>query len=194
VVTVSLSSWLPGGTATVVTCFTYPAQGPTDCELSNYGTYTVDIADDGTAEIDYPVAVVPGKCDETTNCYIVAGDGFGPTANYAGVEISFAGATEPEPEPTEDPEPEPTEDPEPEPTEEPEPEPTEEPEPEPTEEPEPEPTEEPEPEATPEDGDDEESDDDDDGGSSAGIIIAVVAVLAVGGGAALFLRNRNAGS
>ncbi len=105
VVTVTLTSWLPGNTATIVTCFRYPAAGPADCELSNYGQHTAQIGDDGTATYDYPVAVVPGRCDETTPCYIVAGDGFGPDANYASQLVTFAGSSsEPEPvaEPTEE--------------------------------------------------------------------------------------------
>ena len=43
--------------------------------------------------------VVPGRCDHENNCFIVAGDGIGPSANYAGVEVTFAAAPE---EPAED--------------------------------------------------------------------------------------------
>ena len=132
VVTVTLTSWLPGKTATVVTCYVYPAAGPADCELSNYGTHTATIADDGTATLEYPISIVPGRCDHTTPCLVVAGDGFGANANYAAQEFTFAEA---EPEPAEEPEPEPVE----EPAEEPEPEPAPEPEPEPEPTPEPEP-------------------------------------------------------
>ena len=105
VVTVTLTSWLPGNTATTVTCFRFPAVGPADCELSNYGLHIVTIGEDGTATYDYPVAVVPGRCDHTTPCFIVAGDGIGGDANYAAQEITFAAVSEPEPEPTEAPEP-----------------------------------------------------------------------------------------
>ena len=150
VVTVTLTSWLPGNTATVVTCYVYPAAGPADCELSNYGTHIATIADDGTATLEYPISVVPGRCDHTIPCLVVAGDGFGPAANYAAQEFTFAAPEEPQPEPAEEPEPEPAEEPEPEPAEEPEPEPAEEPEPEPAEEPEPAPEPEPEPEPAPE--------------------------------------------
>lgn len=90
-VTVNLSSFLPGATITVVTCFNFPAVGPADCELSNYGQHTATSADDGTASVEYPVMVIPGRCDHENPCFIVAGDGFGPNANYAGVEITFAG-------------------------------------------------------------------------------------------------------
>ena len=198
VVTVTLTSWLPGKTATIVTCFNFPAVGPADCELSNYGMHIVTIGDDGTATYDYPVAVVPGRCDENNSCFIVAGDGIGGSANYAGQPITFAAASavepEPEPEPTEAPEPEPTPEPEPEPTEAPEPEPTPEPEPEPTEaavatapEPEPEPTEAPVQAAAP-------ADDDDDDGSSVLVwllpVIIVVVVLAL---LALWIRQRRSG-
>ena len=200
VVTVTLTSWLPGNTATIVTCFNFPAVGPADCELSNYGMHIVTISDDGTATYDYPVAVVPGRCDENNSCFIVAGDGIGGNANYAGQPITFAAASaadpepEPEPEPTEAPEPEPTPEPEPEPTEAPEPEPTPEPEPEPTEaaaapapEPEPEPTEAPVQAAAP-------ADDDDDDGSSVLVwllpVIIVVVVLAL---LALWIRQRRSG-
>lgn len=103
-ITVSLSSFLPGKTITVVTCFNFPAVGPADCELSNYGQHTTTSADDGTASLEYPVMVISGRCDHENPCFIVAGDGFGPSANYAGVEITFAGpggATEEEP-PAED--------------------------------------------------------------------------------------------
>ena len=208
VVTVTLTSWLPGNTATLVTCFRFPAVGPADCELSNYGLHIVTIGEDGTATYDYPVAVVPGRCDHTTPCFIVAGDGIGGDANYAAQEITFAAVSEPEPEPTEAPEPEPTEAPEPEPTPEPEPpeapepEPTEAPEPEPTEAPEPEPTEaaaapEPEPEPEPTEAPVQASapaDDDDDDGSSVLVwlipVIIVVVVLAL---AALWIRQRRGG-
>ncbi len=198
VVTVTLTSWLPGNTATIVTCFNFPAVGPADCELSNYGMHIVTIGDDGTATYDYPVAVVPGRCDVDNSCFIVAGDGIGGNANYAGQAITFAAASaaepepEPEPEPTEAPEPEPTPEPEPEPTEAPEPEPTPEPEPEPTEAaaapaPEPEPTEAPVQAATP-------ADDDDDDGSSVLVwllpVIIVVVVLAL---LALWIRQRRSG-
>lgn len=199
VVTVTLTSWLPGNTATIVTCFNFPAVGPADCELSNYGMHIVTIGDDGTATYDYPVAVVPGRCDENNSCFIVAGDGIGGNANYAGVPITFAAASaaEPEPESTEAPEPEPTEAPEPEPT----PEPTEAPEPEPTPEPEPEPTEaaaapepEPDPEPTEAPAVAAPAADDDNGGSSVWVwllpVIIVVVVLAL---LALWMRQRRSG-
>ena len=140
VLTVTLTSWLPGKTATVVTCYNYPAAGPADCELSNYGQHTVTIAEDGTATYDYPVKVIPLRCDADNPCFIVAGDGFGATANYAAQLVTFAAVAEPEPEPEPEvvePEPEPEvveEEPEPEPEPEPEvvePEPAPEPEPEP---------------------------------------------------------------
>ena len=136
VVTVTLTSWLPGKTVTVVTCYIFPAAGPGDCELSNYGTHTTVIGDDGTGTLEYPVSVVPGRCDETTPCLVVGGDGFGANANYAAQQITFAATAAAEPEPAEE-----TTEPEPEPAEE-----TTEPEPEPAEEttePEPEPAEEP---------------------------------------------------
>ena len=91
-VTVELSSWLPGATMTVVTCYNYPAAGPADCELSNYGQYVVTAADDGTATIEYLVSVVPGRCDHENPCFIVAGDGIGGAANFAAVLITFAPA------------------------------------------------------------------------------------------------------
>ncbi len=205
VVTVTLTSWLPGNTATIVTCYTYPAAGPADCELSNYGMHIAAIGEDGTGSIDYPVVIVPGRCDETTACFVVAGDGFGPSANYAAQEFTFAAASaaepEPTPEPTEapaEPEPEPT----PEPTEapaEPEPEPT----PEPTEapaepeaEPEPEPTPEPtEAPAEPEPADEVAAPADDDNGDGSvwvwllPVIIAVVVLGLVG----LWIRQRRSG-
>ncbi len=185
VVTVTLTSWLPGKTATVVTCYTYPAAGPADCELSNYGMHIATIGDDGTGTLEYPVVIVPGRCDETTACLVVAGDGFGPNANYAAQEFTFAAGSAAEPEP--EPEPAPTEAPEPEPT----PEPTEAPEPEPTPEPEPEPepTEAaaPAPAAAP-------AADDDDGGSSVWVwllpVIIVVVVLALVG---FWIRQRRSG-
>lgn len=193
IVTVTLTSWLPGGTATVVTCFNYPAAGPADCELSNYGQHTVMIGDDGTATIDYPVAVVPGRCDVDNSCFIVAGDGFGANANYASQVITFAAESAPEPEPEpemveEEPEPAPEpemveEEPEPAPEPEvvePEPEPAPEPEmvepePEPAPEPEvvePEPEPEPEAAAAP-------ADDDDDGSSVLAWLVPVIIVVAL---------------
>ena len=99
VLTVTLTSWLPGKTATVVTCYNYPAAGPADCELSNYGQHTVEIAEDGTATYDYPVSVIPLRCDADNPCFILAGDGFGPAANYAAQLVTFAAVAEPEPEP-----------------------------------------------------------------------------------------------
>lgn len=90
-ITVSLSSFLPGAAITVVTCYNFPALGPADCELSNYGLHTATAGDDGTATVEYPVSVISGRCDHENACYIVAGDGIGPDANYAGVQISFAG-------------------------------------------------------------------------------------------------------
>ncbi len=106
VITVTLTSWLPGKTATIVTCYNYPAVGPADCELSNYGTHIVEIAEDGTATIDYPVSVIPLRCDADNPCFIVAGDGFGPAANYAAQPVTFAAVAEPELEPELEPEPE----------------------------------------------------------------------------------------
>ena len=103
VVAVTLTSWLPGKTVTVVTCYVYPAAGPSDCELSNYGTHTTVIGDDGTGTLEYPVAVVPGRCDETMPCLVVAGDGFGANANYAAQQFTFAAADAAEPDPAEEP-------------------------------------------------------------------------------------------
>ena len=181
-VTVTLTSFLPEASITVVTCYNFPSAGPADCELSNYGQHTATADADGMATVEYPVSVVPGRCDHENSCFVVAGDGIGPNANYAGVEITFAMVEEaaPEPEPTAAPEPEP--EPAPETTAAPEPEPT--PAPEttaaPAPEPEPEPTAAPAPAAS-----------DDGGGGSAGLIvvIAVVAVVVVGGGVVLARRR-----
>ena len=90
--TVELTSFLPGATVTVVTCYRYPAAGPSDCELSNYGMHTASIGNDGSATIEYPVSHVPDRCDASTPCFIVAGDGIGANANYAAVEVTFSGA------------------------------------------------------------------------------------------------------
>ena len=106
VVTVTLTSWLPGNTATVVTCYIFPAAGPGDCELSNYGEYSTVIADDGTGTVEYPVSIIAGRCDETTPCFVVAGDGF-VGANFAAQQFTFAAGAAPEPAPEPEPEPEP---------------------------------------------------------------------------------------
>ena len=185
-VTVTLTSFLPEASITVVTCYNFPSAGPADCELSNYGQHTATADADGTATVEYPVSVVEGRCDHENSCFIVAGDGIGPNANYAGVEITFAMVEEaaPEPEPTAapEPEPEPTAAPETTAAPEPEPEPTAAPETTaaPAPEPEPEPTAAPAPAAS-----------DDGGGGSAGLIvvIAVVAVVVVGGGVVLARRR-----
>ena len=188
VVTVTLSSFLPGKTATIVTCFTFPAAGPNDCELSNYGMHITKIGDDGTATADYPVAMVPGRCDDTTPCFIVAGDGFGPSANFAGVEITFAAASAPEPEPTPEPTPESTPEPTPEST----PESTSEPTPELT----PAPTEqmsEPEPESESTEELTAPAGDDDDDGSSVWVwLLPVIIVVVVLAAIALWLIRRRA--
>lgn len=181
-VTVTLTSFLPDASITVVTCYNFPSAGPADCELSNYGQHTATADADGMATVEYPVSVVPGRCDHENSCFIVAGDGIGPNANYAGVEVTFAMVEEaaPEPEPTAAPEPEP--EPVPETTAAPEPEPT--PAPETTAAPAPEP--EPEPTAAP-----APATSDGGGGGSAGLIvvIAVVAVVVVGGGVVLARRR-----
>lgn len=179
-VTVTLTSFLPEASITVVTCYNFPSAGPADCELSNYGQHTATADADGMATVEYPVSVVEGRCDHENSCFIVAGDGIGPNANYAGVEITFAMVEEaaPEPEPTAAPEPEPTAAPET--TAAPEPEPAPETTAAPAPEPEPEPTAAPAPVTS-----------DDGGGGSAGLIvvIAVVAVVVVGGGVVLARRR-----
>ncbi len=171
VVTVTLTSWLPGKTATVVTCYVYPAAGPADCELSNYGTHTTTIADDGTGTVEYPIAVVPGRCDHDNPCLVVAGDGFGANANYAAQQITFA-VPEPEPEPA--PEPEPVPEPEPE--------------PEPAPEPEPEPAPEPEADAA------APATADDSGGSAASWLVPVIIVVVVLAAVAAVLARRRSAS
>ena len=93
-ITVSLSSFLPGASIIVVTCFNFPAAGPADCELSNYGRHTATAGDDGSATVEYPVMVIAGRCDHENPCFIVAADGMGANANYAGAEITFAGPGE----------------------------------------------------------------------------------------------------
>ena len=190
-VTVELTSFLPDASITVVTCYNFPAVGPADCELSNYGQHTTTADADGMATVEYPVSVVEGRCDHENPCYIVAGDGIGPNANYAGVQVTFAMVEEeaameeaeeeamveeeameeeeeaaPAPETTAAPAPETTAAPAPETTAAPEPE------PEPTAAPAPAPS-------------------DDGGGGSAGLIvlIAVVAVVVVGGGVVLARRR-----
>ena len=90
VVTVTGHGYEPGATLIVVQCFKFPATGPADCELSNYGQYTAEVGADGSASIDYVVNVVEGRCDATTPCFIVASDGIGPAANAVGVELTFA--------------------------------------------------------------------------------------------------------
>ena len=91
VVTVTGHGYEPGATLTVVQCFVFPATGPADCELSNYGQYTAEVGADGSASIDYVVNVVEGRCDATTPCFIVVSDGIGPAANAVGTEVTFAG-------------------------------------------------------------------------------------------------------
>ena len=90
VVAVTGHGYEPGATLTVVQCFIFPATGPADCELSNYGQYTAEVGADGSASIDYAVNVVEGRCDATTPCFIVVSDGIGPAANAVGTEVTFA--------------------------------------------------------------------------------------------------------
>ena len=74
----------------MVQCFRFPAKGPADCELSNYGQYVLKVGADGSATIDYAVNVVEGRCDATTPCFIVISDGIGAAANAVGTEVTFA--------------------------------------------------------------------------------------------------------
>lgn len=106
-VTVMVSSFLPGNTVTVLTCYNFPVAGPGDCDFSNMGQYTATVGDDGTAAVEYTVNMVPGRCDAGTACYIVASDGIGPSSNSAAQQFTFAATAmaEPEPEPTEAPAP-----------------------------------------------------------------------------------------
>mgnify|MGYP000052892340 FL=1 len=90
VVTVSGHGYAPGSTLTVVQCYIFPATGPADCELSNYGQFVVEVGDDGSATVDYVVNVVDGRCDSTTPCFIVISDGIGASANAIGTEVTFA--------------------------------------------------------------------------------------------------------
>jgi hypothetical protein len=90
VVTVTGHGYEPGATLTVVQCFRFPAKGPADCELSNYGQYVLKVGADGSASIDYAVNVVDGRCDATTPCFIVVSDGIGAAANAVGTEVTFA--------------------------------------------------------------------------------------------------------
>ena len=90
VLTVTGHGYEPGATLTVLQCFKFPATGPFDCELSNYGQYTAEVGADGSASIDYAVNVVEGRCDATTPCFIVVSDGIGPAANAVGTEVTFA--------------------------------------------------------------------------------------------------------
>ncbi len=82
--------YAPGSTLTVVQCFTFPAAGPTDCELSNYGLHTAEVDDEGFGTVEYVVNVVDGKCDASNPCFIVVSDGIGPSANGVGLEVTFA--------------------------------------------------------------------------------------------------------
>lgn len=190
-VTVELTSFLPDASITVVTCYNFPSAGPADCELSNYGQHTSTAGADGTATVEYPVSVVPGRCDHENPCYIVAGDGIGPNANYAGVQVTFAvveaAAAEEEPadeaveeeaaeeEAAPEPAPETTAAPAPETTAAPAPETTAAPEPE------------PEPTAAPAPA---PSDSDSGGGGSAGLVVVIVVVAAVVVGGGVFLVRR----
>ena len=188
-VTVELTSFLPDASITVVTCYNFPSAGPADCELSNYGQHTATAGADGTATVEYPVSVVPGRCDHENPCHIVAGDGIGPNANYAGVQVTFAVVEAAEEEPMEEaveeeaaeeeaapePAPETTAAPAPETTAAPAPETTAAPEPEP------EPTAAPAPAAT---------DSDSGGGGSAGLVVVIVVVAAVVVGGGVFLVRR----
>ena len=189
-VTVELTSFLPDASITVVTCYNFPSAGPADCELSNYGQHTATADADGMATVEYPVSVIPGRCDHENPCHIVAGDGIGPNANYAGVQVTFAvvEAAEEEaaeetmaeeeeaaPETTAAPAPETTAAPAPETTAAPAPETTAAPEPEP------EPTAAPAPAAT---------DSDSGGGGSAGLVVVIVVVAAVLVGSGVFLARR----
>jgi len=92
VVTVTGIGYAPGSTLTVVQCFIFPAAGPADCELSNYGQFTAAVGDDGMASVDYTVNIVEGRCDADNPCFIVISDGIGPAANGVGMEVTFAAA------------------------------------------------------------------------------------------------------
>lgn len=181
VVTVNVQGYAAGATVTVVQCYIFPASGPADCELSNYGQFTAPIADDGTASVDYTVNVIDGRCDADNPCFVVVSDGIGPAGNGIGMEVTFASAaaeettTTTEAATTTTAAPTTTEAAT---------------------------TEAPATTAAPEttevettevaatdDGADEDSDDD-DGGSSSLIIIGIIAVVAVGGLGA-FVASRN---
>ena len=182
VITAELSSWLPGATITVVTCFNFPSTGPWDCELSNYGQHKVTAGEDGTATLEYPVSVIPGRCDHENPCYIVAGDGIGGPANYAGVLITFAEAEGDEAEGEAEAEEPPTTTTQPPTTTTQPPTTTAAPaEPEPAEEPaEPVAAEEPAPETT-----------SDDGGSGGSIAVIAVVVVVLAAGVWIFVRRRS---
>ncbi len=91
-VTVTGIGYAPGSTLTVVQCFIFPAAGPTDCELSNFGQFTAEVGDDGVGTVDYVVNVVEGRCDPANPCFVVVSDGIGPSANGVGLEVTFADA------------------------------------------------------------------------------------------------------
>ena len=93
-ITVELSNWNPGSRVTIVTCFNVPVAGPGDCSLANYGQHVADIAEDGTGTVEYPVKILPGRCDSENSCFIVASDGIGPTSNYDAAPVTFAAAPE----------------------------------------------------------------------------------------------------
>lgn len=94
-ITVELSNWNPDSTITVVTCWNFPIVGPGDCSLANYGQHTAKVAEDGTATVEYPVRVLPGRCDSDIPCFIVASDGIGPSSNSAAVKVTFAATESP---------------------------------------------------------------------------------------------------
>lgn len=104
-VTVTVSNFLPGNTVTVLTCYNFPVAGPGDCDFSNMGQFTAMVGDDGTATVEYPVNMVPGRCDASTSCFVIASDGIGPASNSAAQAFTFAATAMAEPEPTEAPAP-----------------------------------------------------------------------------------------
>jgi hypothetical protein len=90
-VEVSVEGMPASSAPTISVCWAVPVTGPGDCELTDFGLYSIQTDADGAGTGTYLLPAGPAdRCAEEGACFIVASAGIGATAPHGGTPVVYA--------------------------------------------------------------------------------------------------------
>ncbi len=84
-------------TVSISTCWALPVTAPGDCDLSDFGQFSITVGSDGSGTDAYVLPAGPAeRCATEGECYVVVSHGIGPESISNGAPVTYA-AEQPEP-------------------------------------------------------------------------------------------------